>query len=181
MAVLHVHPPTKVGEYFEAGTLSIILMIVAVLSSTMVQRLRQKQDQLENTSERLLQQEKMAAVGRLSSAMAHEIRNPVAMISSALATAKTLDGTEREQMLEIARLESSRLAKLTNDSWPMPGRAAPFPAEHAAGHRVVRRGRLPRARRRPGRHVKIDAPDDTPADYDEALLQQVLMNRLRMR
>ena len=121
-----VHPPTHVGEYFEAGTVSIILQIVAALASTMVQRLRRKQMQLEETRERLLQQEKMAAVGRLSSAVAHEIRNPVAMISSSLATAKTLEGGDREEMLEIARLESSRLVNSDQrSSWLMPGRAVP--------------------------------------------------------
>ncbi len=43
--------------------------------------------ELAKTRERLLEEEKLAAVGRLSAAIAHEIRNPVAMISSSLATA----------------------------------------------------------------------------------------------
>jgi signal transduction histidine kinase len=173
----HLHPPTKVGEYFEAGTLSLILLIVGVLGSAIVQRLRQKQEQLEHTRERLLQQEKMAAVGRLSSAMAHEIRNPVAMISSSLSTARTMEGSEREQMLEIAGMESSRLVKLTSDllSYSKPRRPVPAKCElrdtvsyvantchaHAASKGVA---------------IDIDAPENVPAEYDEAFLQQALMN-----
>jgi len=37
--------------------------------------------ELAKARERLVQEEKLAAVGRLSAAIAHEIRNPVAMIS----------------------------------------------------------------------------------------------------
>ncbi len=67
------------------------------------------------TREQLLQEERLAAVGRLSSAIAHEIRNPVAMISSSIATAKQLAGAEREEMFEIASAEATRLVTLTTD------------------------------------------------------------------
>ena len=173
----HFHPPLKIGEYFEAGTLSIILLIVAALASTMVQRLRRKQTQLEETRERLLQHEKMAAVGRLSSAVAHEIRNPAAMISSSLATAKTMQGDEREEMLEIARLESSRLVSLTTDLLAFARPRCPTPAPGELGSTVayvVGACRAHAANR--GVEFRIDAPEKVPAEYDEALLQQALMN-----
>ena len=73
--------------------------------------------ELEQTRERLLIEEKLAAVGRLSSAIAHEIRNPVAMISSSLATATrgAVDPEQREMMFDIAAKEATRLEQLTND------------------------------------------------------------------
>ena len=37
--------------------------------------------ELERTRDRLVEEERLAAVGRLSAAIAHEIRNPVAMIA----------------------------------------------------------------------------------------------------
>ena len=72
---------------------------------------------LQQTQEKLLREEKLAAVGRLSSAIAHEIRNPVAMISSSLATAirGQLEPAQRERMFEIASIQAARLEKLTND------------------------------------------------------------------
>ena len=116
------HPPVDVGEYFEAGITSLMFIVVGILVWRLVNDLRRQQSnlannllELERTREQLLQEEKLAAVGRLSTAIAHEIRNPVAMISSSLATATRLSGPEREEMLEIAAEESSRLVALTTD------------------------------------------------------------------
>jgi signal transduction histidine kinase len=116
------HPPTEIGEYFEAGITSLMFLVVGVLVWQLVNNLKWKEAnlaknllELKQTRERLSQEEKLASVGRLSAAIAHEIRNPVAMISSSLATAGHLSGAEREEMLEIAAEESSRLVGLTTE------------------------------------------------------------------
>lgn len=74
-------------------------------------------DELEKTEAKLRQEEKLGAVGRFSSAIAHEIRNPVAMISSALATAvnRQPGSQESREMYEIATKEAARLERLTTD------------------------------------------------------------------
>ncbi len=119
-----LNPPLDVGEYFEAGISSLMFLIVGVVVWLLVNNLRENEarlaenlHELEQARERLLQQERLAAVGRLSSAIAHEIRNPVAMISSSLATATNggLDPKEREEMFSIAAQESDRLVTLTTD------------------------------------------------------------------
>jgi signal transduction histidine kinase len=116
--------PAPVGEYFEAGTVSLIYTVVGVLVWLLVNQLHQNQSRLsrtlvdlEHTRERLLEDERLAAVGRLSSAIAHEIRNPVAAIASALSTAKSgsLEAAEREEMFDIAAKEAIRLETLTTD------------------------------------------------------------------
>lgn len=173
----HAHPPVDIGEYFEAGTISIIFLIVGVLISMMVRHLGNKQAQLAKVRERLLQEEKLAAVGRISSALAHEIRNPVAMISSSLSTAKTLAGAEREEMFEIATQEASRLVQLTSAllAYARPRKAVPtsgalrdaalYVAEACRAHAQAK-----------SINVRVDAPDAVIAEYDLALLQQALMN-----
>ncbi len=114
----------KFGEYIEAGAMSVIYSVMGVLVWLLVNNLRAREasfvhnlEELERTRQQLLSEEKLAAIGRLSRAIAHEIRNPVAMISSSLATA-TRPGqneTEREEMFAIAAKEAERLERLTTD------------------------------------------------------------------
>ncbi len=112
------------GEFLESGMVSLIFTVVGILVWLLVNHLEQREmrlieslDQLERTRERLLSEEKLAAVGRLSSAIAHEIRNPVAIIASALSTANRagIESSVRQEMREIAAKEAARLEKLTTD------------------------------------------------------------------
>ncbi len=112
------------GEYFEAMTVSLIYVVVGVLVWLLLNNLRRKEMMLTETTsdlqkarERVVQEEKLAAVGRLASAIAHEIRNPVGAIVSALSTAKQneLEVVEREEMFQIASKEATRLARLTTE------------------------------------------------------------------
>jgi len=114
----------KFGEYIEAGAMSVIYSVMGVLVWLLVNNLRAREasfvrnlEELERTRQQLLSEEKLAAIGRLSRAIAHEIRNPVAMISSSLATATRpgQDETEREEMFAIAAKEADRLERLTTD------------------------------------------------------------------
>lgn len=77
------------------------------------------------TRGKLVDEEKLAAIGRLASAVAHEIRNPVAIISSAIeaAASANLSLEEREDMSKVALTEARRLEKLTTDflSYAQPG------------------------------------------------------------
>ena len=119
-----VHPPARLTEYLEIGMLCVVYILMGLLVWFLVNQLKTNQSRLKNsldllqsTRERLISEEKLAAVGRLASGVAHELRNPVAMISSSLATA-TYPGTEegeREEMFAIAARESKRLESLTAD------------------------------------------------------------------
>lgn len=116
------HPPLDIGEYYEAGITSLTFLVVAVVVWWLVNdarvkgaRLARNLQELERTREKLLQEERLAAVGRFSSAIAHELRNPVSMIASSIATAKQLEGKEREEMFAIAAEEAQRLVTLTTD------------------------------------------------------------------
>lgn len=118
------HPPTDVTEYFEAATVCLIFLVVALVVSLLVSYLRQEQiklnenlTELYKTRDRLMAEEKLAAVGRLASGIAHEIRNPVAMISSSLnvATRQEKDPRVRAEMFAVATQEAARLEKMTDD------------------------------------------------------------------
>ena len=179
-------PRTPVNEYVEAGTISLIYTVVGVLVWLLVNRLYQKEARLseslvdlERAKERLLQEEKLAAVGRLASGIAHEIRNPVSTIVSALSTGrgKGLEASEREEMFEIAAKESRRLERLTTDflayARPRSPQKAPCSLDDTLGYvadvcrpRGIERG------------VSIDAHSSggLVAEIDASNVQQALVN-----
>ncbi len=119
-----LHPARYAIEYLESGVISVVYALMGLLVWLLVNQLRRDQvrlshslEELERTRDRLLIEERLAAVGRLSSAVAHEIRNPVAIIASSLVTAERAEAGEqqRKEMYSIARSEAARLEKLTND------------------------------------------------------------------
>lgn len=119
-----LHPPARPTEYLETGMISIIYALIGILVWLLVHQLKQQQSRLYEsmaalhaTREQLVEEEKLAAVGRLAGGIAHEIRNPVAMISSSLATAANADlgAADREEMVQIAAREASRLGHLTTE------------------------------------------------------------------
>lgn len=107
-----LHPASYAVEYLEAGVISVVYALVGLLVWLLVNQLRRDQTrlahslkELDHTRERLMAEERLAAVGRLSSAVAHEIRNPVAIIASSLVTADRPEAGEqqRKEMYSIAR------------------------------------------------------------------------------
>jgi signal transduction histidine kinase len=107
--------------YFEAGTLTMAYIVAAVVVSFLGGQVRNREEalarnlaELESTQAQLVEREKLAAVGRLASSLAHEVRNPVAMISSSLDLATdTNDSARQTEMLTIAHQELKRLEELT--------------------------------------------------------------------
>ncbi|HQZ94759.1 MAG TPA: ATP-binding protein [Pyrinomonadaceae bacterium] len=118
------HPPVDVSEYFEAATVSLIFLVVATVVWLLVGSLRREEEKLGRSledlrilQEKLVAEEKLAAVGQLSSAIAHEIRNPVSMIASSLKMAEKHEpgSAIRLEMFNIATEEAKRLETLTTD------------------------------------------------------------------
>lgn len=117
-------PPIDYGEFFEAATVSLIFFVVGFVAWLLVGSLKDEEEKLkeslaklQDTQAKLVAEEKLAAVGQLSSAIAHEIRNPVAMIASSLAMASKQPENSplRQEMFDIATQEASRLEILTTD------------------------------------------------------------------
>lgn len=180
------HPPVEAGEFFEAGINALIFAIAGLLVSLLVKQIRENEGnlarnllELKQARAKLLEEETLAAVGRLSSAIAHEIRNPVAMISSSLAMAKrsSIDTEQRDEMCDIAAREADRLEKLTTDflSYARPRRPESSPTivldtlEYVASvcraHAVERQV-----------SIEVEAAESLEAELDPAQIQQALLN-----
>jgi signal transduction histidine kinase len=183
---MHQHRPIPPGEYFEAGTISLIYAFVGFLVWMLANDLRRNQvrlarnlSELEQTRERLVTEEKLGAVGRLASAIAHEIRNPVAMISSSLATAgrADLDAEQRETMYRIAAQEATRLEQLTNDFLAYARPRPPAKSVNNASDLLNYVADLSQANAE-SKHISlvVVAPEEVLCECDSSGLQQVLLN-----
>jgi signal transduction histidine kinase len=176
---LEVHNLTSVSQHFEAGTTSVFYTIVGVLVWLLVNNLRRREAELERTRERLLSEEKLAAVGRLSSAIAHEIRNPVAMISSSLAMAVRPEQgeAERAEMFAIAAKEAERLERLTGDflSYARPRALQVARTNIADMLNYVAASARARAVAQ-SVSLKVEAKADLEAECDGAQIQQAVLN-----
>ncbi len=181
-----VHPPVNPNEYVEAGTLALIFAVMGLLASTLVHQLRRKQMELaaslidlETAEARLRVEEKLAAVGRLSSAIAHEIRNPVAMISSALSTAQNYapEAIERHEMYDIATKESARLERLTSDflAYARPRQPAKMVSNVSDSIGYIAEVCRPRAAVNDVEIVS-EYEEQLWAEIDDGQLQQALLN-----
>jgi signal transduction histidine kinase len=181
-----VHPPVDPNQYVEAGTVALIYAVMGLLVWTLVDHLRKKQNELsrslaelEQAEAKLLAEEKLAAVGRFSSAIAHEIRNPVAMISSALATAASREpgSAESREMYEIATKESSRLEQLTTDFlvYARPRLPAKVLSDVADSVGYIAEICRPRAAEK-NVEVSCNCEEALWAEVDGGQLQQALLN-----
>jgi signal transduction histidine kinase len=117
-------PQMAPGEYFESVTMALVYVVVTPVVAMLVAGLRQRErlvrqhvEELKRTRDQLVEEEKFAAVGRLASAVAHEVRNPVTMIVTSLSQATKPLAREdlRAELFDIANREAGRLERVTND------------------------------------------------------------------
>lgn len=181
-----LHPPPRPTEFLEAGMISVIFCLMGSLVWYLVRQLELKQarlyqnmEELQSTREKLAVEEKLAAVGRFASGIAHEIRNPVAMIASSLETAAypQADTAEREEMFAIAAREAKRLESLTNEflTYARPTRPlrSPFPITDILGH-IISMTRARAVERSIA--VVCDPCDDITLEIDPSQVEGALVN-----
>lgn len=117
-------PQGQLVEYFEATTVALIFILVAGVVRLLAHQvwdreeaLRQSLSQLAAARDQLVKEERLAAIGKLSFAIAHEIRNPVTMLVCSASAASRPGASEeaRTECLGIIAQESRRLERLTGD------------------------------------------------------------------
>jgi signal transduction histidine kinase len=79
--------------------------------------LRQSYEELREAQRELTRKEQLAAVGELAAVIAHEVRNPLAIISNAVAGLRRRETApeDRDTLLAILKEEASRLNRLVGD------------------------------------------------------------------
>ncbi len=91
-------------------------VVVAVEKAWLFQDLEAFADEIERSQTQLIQAEKMAAVGRLTASLAHEINNPLQAIQNSLHLAmhKGLDERQKTRFLKMAQDEVNRLIQIVH-------------------------------------------------------------------
>jgi signal transduction histidine kinase len=173
-------------EYFEATNVVLVYGVVAPVVALLVGRLRREQGklrhslaELERARDRLVSEEKLAAVGRFASAIAHEVRNPVAMIVSSLELAKdaSTDAARRDEWREVAGTEARRLEALTGDFLLYARQRKPekhrTPVATTVGYVAgLAQARLSQA----GLQLTVQCAEDLVAPFDPFQVHQALLN-----
>ncbi len=180
------HLPMGTTEYFEATNVVLVYGVVAPVVALLVGRLRREQGklrhslaELERARDRLVSEEKLAAVGRFASAIAHEVRNPVAMIVSSLELAKdaSTDAARRDEWREVAGTEARRLEALTGDFLLYARQRKPekhrTPVATTVGYVAgLAQARLSQA----GLQLTVQCAEDLVAPFDPFQVHQALLN-----
>lgn len=159
------------------------LMLVAVLSGYLARRLQTESGRLAIVTERAERAEKLAALGKIAAALAHEIRNPLGSISGSIEIIREAPGLgeDERRLCEIVRHEVVRLNDLVGDMMDL---ARPRPPNVSVVDLVrVARDVIDLAQRG-GRAendvpLQYEGPDSLKVEADAAQLRQVIWNLVR--
>jgi two-component system sensor histidine kinase HydH len=106
------------NELFYYGLINLLMLtVVTLLSGYLAERLRITGGQLVKAEQRAEQAERMAALGRLATGLAHEIRNPLGSIAGSIQLLRDAPALSEEdrQLCEIIQREAARLNDLVTD------------------------------------------------------------------
>ncbi len=124
------HGPT-LGPLGYAALVQAVMLTLASGSANLRQKLERKAseldarsralarsyDELRAAQDELVRKEQLAAIGELSAVIAHEVRNPLAIITNAVATLRRREiaAEDRDTLLGILDEEANRLNRLVGD------------------------------------------------------------------
>ena len=100
----------------------VLYVVVGVVTGLLVDRqrainrdLERSLDQLQQTQQQLVHSEKMAAIGRMSAGLAHEIRTPLASIRGSVELLGEDDAQQRSELAGLLVQEADRLNRIVTD------------------------------------------------------------------
>ncbi len=154
-------------------------LAVAVENARLYEDLRRSYAQLERAQQRLIQGERLAALGELSAVVAHEVRNPLGVIFNSLGSLRRLlrPTGDAKLLLDIVGEEADRLNRIVGDlldfARPSTPDLRPEPLD-----RVVDEAVLAALAQRPvgielAREVDPSVP---PVPMDARLVRQAVLN-----
>ncbi len=103
----------------------------ALEANRLIQDLRRSYDELSRAQAQLVQRERLAALGEMAAALAHEVRNPLGVIFNSLASLprEISSGRDTGQLLGILKEEAHRINHLVGDLLDFARPALPLLAD----------------------------------------------------
>jgi two-component system sensor histidine kinase HydH len=161
------------------------LVVIVAVGSYLISRFAASASALERSSAelrtaqaQLLRRERLAALGEIAAVVAHEVRNPLAVIFNAVSSLRkqTPGSADAATLLDIVQEESERLKRVVGDLLDFARHHA-LSLETVAPSRLVASAAAAAARDIQGGEVKVEADDSLPAlSCDEHLVRQALVN-----
>ena len=153
------------------------LVLVVAVGSSLARRFVDDANDLAAAQAELVQRERLAAIGEMSAVVAHEVRNPVAVILNA-ATSMRRRPDERDALLAIVEEEAGRLTRMVTDllDFARPSTLQlveePIAAIVESALDAMRKANV---------DLEVDvvvsiAPDAPPLECDVRLVRQAVMN-----
>jgi signal transduction histidine kinase len=134
-------------------------------------------EELRAAQDNLVRKEQLAAVGELSAVVAHEVRNPLAIISNAVATLRRsgIGDDDRQTLLAILDEETTRLNRLVGDLLRY-ARPVDLERQQVSLRDLVSRG-MTLAEGKPDLIAELIEPDPIEKVWaDPTLIRQVIDN-----
>ena len=146
----------------------------AISNARLFEDLKASYESLARAQEQLVQRERLAALGELAAVMAHEIRNPLAVIFNSLATLRR-NPPQAAMLLDIVDEEANRLNRIVSDllAFARPGE----PRLVRESLESVLEGATDAATAALGCEVSLEIPCALPLlQLDPQLMRQALIN-----
>lgn len=163
------------GYVLDLSLLALVLVVGGSITTRFVADMRE----LAAAQKQLVAKERLAALGELSAVVAHEVRNPLAVVFNALAGLRrpTVNEAERGKLIEILQEEAERLRDIVSDllefASPRPPVSAPASLDE------IVRGAVDAARSVVGSKpddVVVETSGRTDLECDERLVRQAVLN-----
>ncbi len=160
----------------------LAMAVVALLASYLAERLRATGGRLVQATARAEEAERLAALGKLATALAHEIRNPLGSIAGSIELLRT-GGTlapQDEALCEIIQRETARLNDLISDMLDLSRPRLPAKQRLDLGRLASDIVALAAQSGRGGDvTVRYDGPKDLEVIADPDQMRQVVWNLVR--
>ncbi|HTP51350.1 MAG TPA: GAF domain-containing protein [Anaeromyxobacteraceae bacterium] len=152
-------------------------LAVAVENARLFEELRRSYADLSRTQKRLVEQERLAALGELSAVVAHEVRNPLAAIFNSVGSLRRmLEPTgDAELLLGVIDEEADRLNRTVGDLLDFARPAQPSLRPEALD-RLVEETLAVALAREGGIQVTRDYAPVPPVPLDARQVRQALLN-----